>query len=412
MDHKTPFLLFNPPLQHSVMNKINPLDQPEIRLLIAEHLRGVDLVRCLRVCRSWHDTFLPFVWEKVSVGKVNWTQPSPSQDSLTPEVLRSHRHFIKALHILDSPGSCSFTFPQMQTMNFRPYNGRHCQVLDNLRKSRESETRARNISTRDHPPRLNVFPEYPEIEPDLCERYGRGRTVPFYLCMSEPGGLFMVQQPFDAQWTEEDACLIIEGMQRVKNISLGHTFGPLTFQALQRHFNSLVELHVELGNEVASELLQNILCSCPALKMLIGGGVPAKDVVEGKPWVCLSLEYLTISFMFSDREEHLQPLIFERLAKLKRLECIDSGAAITLVQGKHPVPLQFRLESGLDALSSLWRMVSLTTGYGNSLGEEELRWMMVHWKDLISVSGEVDIDSDTKIELEDLFKFRGIKLRR
>ncbi|KAI8604498.1 hypothetical protein EDD21DRAFT_412026 [Dissophora ornata] len=116
--------------------------------------------------------------------------------------------------------------------------------------------------------------------------------------------------------------------------------------------------------------------------------------------------------MFSDREQHLQPLIFQRLAKLTRLEHLYSGAARKLFQGKYPVPLQFRLESGLDALSSLWRMVSFVTGYSKSLGEDELRWMLVHWKDLNSVSADVDIDDDTKIELQNLFKSRGIKLRR
>ncbi|KAI8605596.1 hypothetical protein EDD21DRAFT_363253 [Dissophora ornata] len=144
--------------------------------------------------------------------------------------------------------------------------------------------------------------------------------------------------------------------------------------------------------------------------MLIGGGVLAKDVVEGKPWGCLSLETLRICFMFSDTEQHLQPLIFERLAKLTRLEHLCSGAVGTPFQEKYPVPLQFRLQSGFNALSGLWRMVSFTASQSKCLGEDELRWMLVHWKELLSVSANVDIDEVTRTEFENLFKSHGIKL--
>ena len=115
--------------------------------------------------------------------------------------------------------------------------------------------------------------------------------------------------------------------------------------------------------------------------------------------------------MFSDTEQHLQPLIFERLAKLTRLGYVYSGTARASFQKKYPVPLQFRLQSGLDALSGLWRMNYFNaSGRSQSLGEDELRWMLIHWKELMTVSAFVDIDGGTKIELENLFQSRGIKL--
>ncbi|KAI8605593.1 hypothetical protein EDD21DRAFT_349883 [Dissophora ornata] len=137
------------------------------------------------------------------------------------------------------------------------------------------------------------------------------------------------------------------------------------------------------------------MCSCSALKKVIGGGVLAKDVVEGKPWVCLSLKCLSICFMFSDKEQHLQPLIFERLAKLTRLEHLCSGAVGRSFQKKYPVPLQLRLQSGLNILSGLWRMVSFTAS-----------------QKLVLVYANLDIDEVTRAEFKNLFKSHGIELWR
>ncbi|KAI8604496.1 hypothetical protein EDD21DRAFT_350876 [Dissophora ornata] len=505
MDPKTQFSPFNP---SSTMNKINHLNLPEIRLSIAEHLKKPDLVRCLRVCRSWYDTFLPLVWENVSVDKSRRVRLS--QDALKPEVLHSHSHLIKDLHIVDWQENYPFVFPRMQTLDFHLFNGRTpsqaiylaplieqnqslvklnlwkldididyrvWEVLLKLPHLRELSLGMSSIQEDDIVRFWTIcenleslilehvtFPQGTIHHASMCFQnirelmmygvYGMEQEEQFRFISACPNledftwnscRIFSVDMDYglvnhgamggsyfgefakqvarkrwprltswkrDGQWTEEDTCLIIEGMQCVKKIELGDMFSPLTSQALQRHFNNLVELQVETSNEADSKLLQNILCSCPALKMLIGGGVLAKDVVEGKPWVCLSLESLGICFMFSDMEQHLQPLIFERLAKLTRLEHLYSRPARELFQEKYPVPLQFRLQGGLDALSSLWRMVSFTTRHNKSLGENELRWMLVHWKDLISVSADVDIDDVTKIELKNLFKSRGIKLTR
>ncbi|KAI8604487.1 hypothetical protein EDD21DRAFT_350865 [Dissophora ornata] len=499
-----PFLPFNPPLQHSVMNKINPLELPEIRLSIAEHLKKPDLVRCLRVCWSWHDTFLPLVWENLSVD--NSRSVEQDQDAFTPEVLRSHCHLVTDLYIADWSGNYPLDFPRIQTLDFHldkgytPFlekylaplirrnqslvklhvrsesHGYHCrewEMLLELPHLRELSLRTTYIH-EDGIVRFWIicenleslilegvlFPEGTTPHAPMCFRNirklvlssvdgmevkGQFRFISAcpnledlaWSCSSivsvdldngledngAMGGTYfnefakdvgckrwprLTSLKIDGQWTEEDTCLIIEGMQRVKKINLENTFGPLTFQVLQRHFNNLVELRVETSSEAASKLLQNIMCSCPALKRLQGGSVLAKDVVEGKPWVCLSLETLIIFFMFSDTEQHLQPLVFECLAKLTRLEDLYCWAARMPFHEKYPVPLQFRLQSGLDALSGLWRMASFFPGYDSSLSEEEVRWMLVHWKELVSVT-DVNIDDPASINL---LKSRGIELCR
>ncbi|KAI8604499.1 hypothetical protein EDD21DRAFT_401992 [Dissophora ornata] len=213
------------------MSKINPLDQPEIKLLIGEHLRGVDLVRCLRVCWSWHNTFLPLVWDKVSVGKTSWEPPS--QDSLTPEVLGSHRHLIKDLRIVDWQENNPFVFPRMHTLDFHLFNG-----------------------------------TTPSLAKYLAPLIGRNQ--------------------------------------------------------------SLVKLH------------------------------------------------------FWNIDKDIDYRLWKALLKLPHLRELSLGM----------------LHIQEDDIVS------------KSLGEGELRWMLVHWKDLNSVSADVDIDDDTKIELRNLLKSRDIKLRR
>ncbi|KAI8604489.1 hypothetical protein EDD21DRAFT_401986 [Dissophora ornata] len=488
------------------MSNINPLNQPEIRLLIAEHLKRSDLVRCLRVCWSWHDTFLPLVWEKyLSVD--NSCRIELPQDVMTPEVLRSHRHLIKDLKIVDWSGNYPIAFPRIQKLDFHLDKGRTPfleKYLAPLIRQNQSLVRLhlRSDSNDYHSPDWEALLELPHLrelslgmssiqEDDIvrfwtiCENleslllehvtFPRGTTLHASMCFRnirelmlfsvsgmENDGLFrlisacpnledlawscsisvdldnaleddgamggsyfekfakevarkrwpkLTSLTMGGQWTEEDMCLIIEGMQRVKKIDLYDTFGPLTFQVLQRHFNNLVQLEVESNSEETSILLQNIMCFCPALKKLKGGSVLAKDVVEGKPWVCLSLETLSICFMFSDTEQHLQPLIFECLAKLTRLEQLYSWAFRTPFHEKYPDPLQFRLESGLNALSGLRRMVTLFSSRSRSLSENELKWMLAHWKELTSVTADVDIDDRTRIEVQNLFKSRGIKLR-
>ncbi|KAK3810268.1 MAG: hypothetical protein J3Q66DRAFT_352662 [Benniella sp.] len=68
----------------------NPLEIPEIRLMVGQYLRRSDLAQCLRVCKSWHTSFLPLVW---------WTIASRRNSRYNPTVesLRRHLHLVKDL---------------------------------------------------------------------------------------------------------------------------------------------------------------------------------------------------------------------------------------------------------------------------------------------------------------------------
>ncbi|KAI8345536.1 hypothetical protein B0O80DRAFT_504293 [Mortierella sp. GBAus27b] len=45
----------------------NPLELPEINDTIGNYLIRRDLVQCIRVCKSWYTSFLPFVWSTIAI---------------------------------------------------------------------------------------------------------------------------------------------------------------------------------------------------------------------------------------------------------------------------------------------------------------------------------------------------------
>ncbi|KAK3810266.1 MAG: hypothetical protein J3Q66DRAFT_65020 [Benniella sp.] len=67
----------------------NPLEIPEIRLMVGQHLERSDLARCLRVCKSWHTSFSPMVWSTIVI----W----PYIRHPTLESLHRHMHLVKKL---------------------------------------------------------------------------------------------------------------------------------------------------------------------------------------------------------------------------------------------------------------------------------------------------------------------------
>ena len=71
------------------MANTNPLEIPEIRINIGQHLGLSDLARYLTVSRSWYASFLPLVWSSVNI-RVAGCNP-------TVESLRRHVHLVKNL---------------------------------------------------------------------------------------------------------------------------------------------------------------------------------------------------------------------------------------------------------------------------------------------------------------------------
>ncbi|KAG0049625.1 hypothetical protein BGZ83_005550 [Gryganskiella cystojenkinii] len=83
---------------------VSPVDLPEIRLYMAEFLPREDLVSCVRVCRRWHSSFLPFLWHTINL-EPGWQESPTSPPGL---VLAKNAHFIRWLTVRTTDGMADY----------------------------------------------------------------------------------------------------------------------------------------------------------------------------------------------------------------------------------------------------------------------------------------------------------------
>ncbi|KAG0366580.1 hypothetical protein BGZ54_005162 [Gamsiella multidivaricata] len=84
---------------------LEPLLQPKVLRRLGEHLGRTDLLAGLRVCKTWHTAFEPFLWHTLALQNqpCNFT---PRQ--ATPTLLLRNRHHIRRLHEVGSNSLLKF----------------------------------------------------------------------------------------------------------------------------------------------------------------------------------------------------------------------------------------------------------------------------------------------------------------
>ncbi|KAG0297844.1 integrin subunit alpha 8 [Dissophora globulifera] len=243
--------------------------------------------------------------------------------------------------------------------------------------------------------------------------------------------------------------MIICGLKKISFWKV-HTFGHLSFQALRNHFVTLVELDFAICilEGSAGTMLQEILSSCPLLQIVDWPRVKAAELVPGRPWVCAKLLILTMSVVFERGEiEDLQPLVCEQLSRLTALvelnlygiagiedqefdfEEVEPGVedaepdvegvedAVDLVDidcdDRDFLPYQrsfdFRLGAGLEKLATLQSLVNLNFDCTRQrMSENDVGWMIDHWKELDHICGQLNEDADTERHLSRMLRQAGI----
>ncbi|KAK3810290.1 MAG: hypothetical protein J3Q66DRAFT_65135 [Benniella sp.] len=93
-------------------HNLNPLDLPEVRSIVGQHLDQPDLARCLCVCRSWHASFVPLVWSTAFI------LPEPMHRNPSLEALIRYSHHLKELsYTVDAPHEHTSTpFPSLLSL--------------------------------------------------------------------------------------------------------------------------------------------------------------------------------------------------------------------------------------------------------------------------------------------------------
>lgn len=217
-----------------------------------------------------------------------------------------------------------------------------------------------------------------------------------------------------------------------KLLCMGLGMGTEGLRSLSRHFSNLSVLNARGNTVITSPVLQRLLESCPQLTMIDATELHIRDIRKGGPWVCTRMVDLHFSFNLwleqgdvgwrdftcsplADKEQDAveisrfiqdQHYIFDRLAKLTVLECLDvqvSPVRFNGVTGSggsamiHYGELDFRVSHGLEKLSALkeLRYLDVSAVY-QRLEREDVEMMVLQWPKLDFLEGR--LNSDKQVE--------------
>ncbi|KAF9923511.1 hypothetical protein BGZ67_009772 [Mortierella alpina] len=81
---------------------VHPLDLPEIVRRFQQYMRPCDLPICIRVCRQWHNAFIPYVWRSVPPSQLttddgDYYSPRFCLSKLSAAALQKHAHLVHSL---------------------------------------------------------------------------------------------------------------------------------------------------------------------------------------------------------------------------------------------------------------------------------------------------------------------------
>ncbi|KAF8983701.1 hypothetical protein BGZ46_009749 [Entomortierella lignicola] len=202
----------------------------------------------------------------------------------------------------------------------------------------------------------------------------------------------------------------LDGIRQITSLNVSDSqFGPFSFDVLRRHFNTITRLLFVNCPSMTSSMIQEILSSCPNLVEFSGGYIMAKHIVEGRPWVCLSIKQLQVCIGFSESEQDLQFLVFEQLSKLVRLETLGIGTRDSYSEEEWKRQLlDLRLSSGLGQLSQLKHLKMIAIRNSKQAMEyEDIRWLISNWGWLDIVDGKLNQNAEINSQLEAMLEERG-----
>ncbi|KAF9929089.1 hypothetical protein FBU30_001875 [Linnemannia zychae] len=221
-------------------------------------------------------------------------------------------------------------------------------------------------------------------------------------------------------------------------------FGPLSLVAIRRQFPCLQEIVLEPeGIVFQSEMIQEIMESCPKLRVLEAGMLSVGHIRSGKPWVCLGLKKLSVHFdLESDRNgtvkgnskeeirayykkfEASQRYVFEQVGRLTELiELCTSMPPKGSIRGYYRTYFQlsnayrdpywtlyYAVSYGLGLLANLKKLEKLVlSNTRQHTYTEDLEMMVEQWPRLRLIVGALNHNN---IEMSGYFQDSKVKLSR
>ncbi|KAF9361759.1 hypothetical protein BGX26_012480 [Mortierella sp. AD094] len=400
--------------------------------LVADYLERKDWIGCLYTCKAWRDGILPVIWKDISI--CNSTTQSP-----TPEFLTLHKHLVFSLKIFrNQVGEYAIWYPELCRLVISCDDP---QALVSLNPSLEK------LKVRAHGRRLALTPGFWEAVSGLSKlskltldsvivssnqvrsiweacahvQIMHLRQVSF--ASIEDASRFVDNIPRlrlrKLSWTNcplpsHDLSQVIRSMQSATKFTLGSSkFGPDSFEALELHFRTLEKLDLLHCEAVTSLMIREILSHCQMLKVLKADSILAVDVIAIQILSCVGIENLQLQIVFDNcsSDRTLDRQVFQVLSAMTQLKCLVCG------NNRHQTPdqsrrgLDFRLESGMGALASLTQLSALTLDTitaTQQIGEVDVEWMSITWKNLRFVHGYIHIDDSEDSKLKGILRSRQI----
>ncbi|CAO3564892.1 unnamed protein product [Mortierella alpina] len=194
--------------------------------------------------------------------------------------------------------------------------------------------------------------------------------------------------------------------------------GPLTLSILKgHHFDALDTLSVVGCASFTSLMALDVMSSCPGLRVFAAACISVTDIIQSsQPWVCTRLEILEVWIAKPKKCcVEWEREVYKRISQLEYLKKLHLQQSIHVWLNANDVddmrPLGMTLASGLGQLASLVRLRSLGMARnGQELDEEDIEFMLEHWKGLRDVRGTLSQAPSRQIELAAMLASRGIRV--
>ncbi|KAI8348078.1 hypothetical protein B0O80DRAFT_186731 [Mortierella sp. GBAus27b] len=433
----------------------DPLAIPEIGAMVAQFLPHPDQARCLRVCKSWHKSFLQFVWSAVSIEQ---DQPKPPMDAL-----RRNRLLIKELECEIGPRSkcMSPEYTNLQHLSVvnsddslaGPFPISFWRKIHDLRHLSRLELHNVTITVAGSAIFWNLCTRLDQVkiirttigaQPDMSIPFPRLKRLSIFLTSGisercqidwirqfpnlislewDPMRSYLVHE-FNERlsagtWTklselkiqgyrfpDEQLALMIKSVNEMTVFELYDSFIMRdSYLALRRHFPFLRHLNTFQGlNPLINTAMSiDVLTSCPRLEYFHMGQVMSELIPRTPSWVYAnSLKTLRVHFIITKEQDQarFQRLCHRMLSELVQLETLHLSGSLNI-----------QLDNGLELLASLSKLRALTIHtFTQELTTSEVEWMISHWKKLESVDGILNPDNNE--ELANMFLEAGVKYER
>ncbi|KAF9345413.1 hypothetical protein BGX26_003155, partial [Mortierella sp. AD094] len=196
---------------------------------------------------------------------------------------------------------------------------------------------------------------------------------------------------------DESLAKILGTLTRIRSLDVeGTGFGYFSFQILRFHFGNIEELNLYKCKSATGTMMSEILQSSPKLRVFKGRRILGKDAFSiqndgvHRPWVCTSMRELALCIEFKqtstteeqEEKDRIMFLVFEQLSRLTNLEKLQLGGSVA-VKIPRGCGIELLLSKGFGKLSNLQEMKRIAVyNTEQEMGEDEVRWMIEHWRKL------------------------------